>query len=80
LVDQCVARAKVQPHPEISGKTVWEVFEAERSSLVPYRGRFDGFHAGEPLCAIGSRTMASASVSKTSLVRFDSEEDQELIQ
>ena len=45
LVDQCVARAKVHLHPEISGKTVWEVFEAERSSLVPYRGRFDGFHA-----------------------------------
>jgi hypothetical protein len=59
LVDQCVARAKAQPHPEISGKTVWEVFEAERSSLVPYRGRFDGFHA------------VPASVSKTCLVRFD---------
>ena len=38
LLDQCVARAKVQPHPEIIGKTVWEVFEAERSSLVPYPG------------------------------------------
>jgi transposase len=59
LVDQCVARAKVQPHPEIGGKTVWEVFEAERASLVPYRGRFDGFHA------------VTASVSKTCLVRFD---------
>jgi hypothetical protein len=45
LLDQCVARAKVQPHPEIGGKTIWEVFEAERASLVPYRGPFDGFHA-----------------------------------
>jgi hypothetical protein len=35
------------------------VFEDERASLVPYRGRFDGFHA------------VHASVSKTCLVRFD---------
>jgi DNA replication protein DnaC len=59
LLDQCVARAKAQPHPEIAGKTIWEVFEEERASLVPYRGRFDGFHATQ------------ASVSKTCLVRFD---------
>ena len=59
LVDQCVARAKIQPHPEIGGKTIWEVFESERPSLVPYRGRFDGFHA------------VQASVSKTCLVQFD---------
>jgi hypothetical protein len=45
LLDQCVTRAKVQPHPEIADKTVWEVFEAERARLVPYRCRFDGFHA-----------------------------------
>jgi hypothetical protein len=36
------------------------VFQAERSSLVPYRGAFDGFHA------------VPAAVSKTCLVRFDS--------
>ena len=59
LVDQCIARAKVQPHPEIADRTIWEVFEDERASLVPYRGRFDGFHA------------VHASVSKTCLVRFD---------
>ena len=34
-------------------------FEEERPRLVPYRGRFDGFHA------------LPASVSKTCLVRFD---------
>mgnify|MGYP001202710262 CR=1 FL=1 len=59
LVDQCVARAKVQAQPEIGGKTIWAVFEEERASLVPYRGPFDGFHA------------VQASVSKTCLVRFD---------
>jgi transposase len=60
LLDKCVAYAKAHRHPEIVDKTVWEVFEEERPKLVPMRGRFDGFHA------------ASASVSKTCLVRFDS--------
>jgi transposase len=59
LLDQCVAYAKAHRHPERTDQTIWEVFEAERPKLVPYAGRFDGFHA------------VSASVSKTCLVRFD---------
>jgi len=59
LLDQCVAYAKAHPHPEFKDRTVWQAFEAERPSLVPYGGRFDGFHA------------VPASVSKTCLVRFD---------
>ena len=59
LTDKCVAYAKAHPHPERPDQTVWEVFEEERPKLVPYRGRFDGFHA------------LPASVSKTCLVRFD---------
>jgi len=59
LTDKCVAYAKVHPHPERPDQTVWEVFEEEQPNLVPYRGRFDGFHA------------LPASVSKTCLVRFD---------
>jgi hypothetical protein len=59
LLDQCIAYAKAHRHPELRNRTVWEVFEAERSSLVPYAGRFDGFHA------------VPASVSRTCLVRFD---------
>ena len=47
------------PHPEQKDKTVFEMFEAERPSLIPYRGAFDGFHS------------TTASVSKTCLVRFD---------
>lgn len=50
---------KAHRHPEIAGKTVWEVFEKERPKLVPLRGRFGGFPA------------VSASVLKTCLVRFD---------
>ncbi len=59
LLDRCVAYAKEQPHPEQKDRTVFEVFEAERPMLVPYRGPFDGFHA------------TTVAVSKTCLVRFD---------
>jgi transposase len=59
LLDKNIAYAKAHPHPERPDQTVWEVFEEERPNLVPYRGRFDGFHA------------LPASVSKTCLVRFD---------
>src|SRR6478752_6349950 len=59
LLDQCIAYAKAHQHPEARDQTVWAMFEAERASLVPYAGRFDGFHA------------VPASVSKTCLVRFD---------
>jgi transposase len=59
LLDRCIAYARAHPHPEVRNRTIWEMFEAERPSLVPYAGRFDGFHA------------VPASVSKTCLVRFD---------
>jgi transposase len=59
LLDQCIAYAKAHRHPDEREQTIWQMFEAERPSLVPYAGRFDGFHA------------LPASVSKTCLVRFD---------
>ncbi|MEM8760561.1 MAG: IS21 family transposase [Pseudomonadota bacterium] len=60
LADRCLAWAKAHRHTEMPDRTIWDVFEAERPSLVPYRGPFDGFHA------------VPAAVSKTCLVRFDS--------
>jgi hypothetical protein len=45
LLDKCIAYAKAHRHPEQTEQTVWQVFEAERPKLVPYAGRFDGFHA-----------------------------------
>src|SRR5881394_4569516 len=45
LLDKCIAYAKAHRHPELTEQTIWEVFEAERPRLVPYAGRFDGFHA-----------------------------------
>jgi hypothetical protein len=59
LLEQCVNYARAHAHPEVRDQTIWQMFEAERPSLVPYAGRFDGFHA------------VPASVSKTCLVRFD---------
>ena len=46
-------------HPEQKGRTIFEVFEAERSSLINYPGPFDGFHE------------VQVTVSKSSLVHFD---------
>jgi transposase len=59
LLDKCIAYARAHRHPEFRDQTIWQAFEAERTSLVPYAGPFDGFHA------------VPASVSKTCLVRFD---------
>lgn len=59
LLDRCIVWAKAQPHPDVRDKTIWQMFEAERPSLVPYAGPFDGFHA------------TPVSPSKTCLVRFD---------
>ena len=59
LFDRCVAYAKAHKHPELTDRTIWQAFEAERPQLVPVSGPFDGFSA------------IQASVSKTCLVRFD---------
>jgi transposase len=59
LLDKCVAYAKAHNHPEQADQTIWQMFEAERGSLVPYVGSFDGFHC------------VPAAVSKTCTVRFD---------
>ncbi len=45
LLDRCVAYAKANKHPEFKDQTIWQVFEAERASLIAVPGRFDGFHA-----------------------------------
>ena len=59
LLDKSIAYAKVHRHPELPDTTIWDCFEDERAKLIAYPGRFDGFHA------------VPASVSKTCLVRFD---------
>lgn len=59
LLDKCIGYARAHKHIDQPQRTIWEVFEQERSQLVAYPGRFDGFHA------------AQVSIGKTCLVRFD---------
>jgi transposase len=59
LLDECVRFAKEQAHPEFPERTVFAVFEAERTKLIEFRGPFDSYRSTQ------------ASVSKTCLVRFD---------
>jgi transposase len=47
LLDQCIAHAKAHRHPERRDRTVWEAFEAERSSLIPYRATPDPPEGGQ---------------------------------
>ena len=60
LLDKCIAYAKTHHHPELRDHTIWDCFEMERPSFIPYVSKFDGFHG------------VTASVSKTCLVCFDS--------
>ena len=59
LLDKCISYARAHKHVDQSQRTVWDVFEEERSNLIGYPGKFDGFHA------------VQAAIGKTCLVRFD---------
>ncbi len=59
LIDRCIAWAKAHAHPEHKDRSIFEMFEVERASLVPYASPFDGFRS------------VTAAVSKTCLVTFD---------
>ncbi|HTO65977.1 MAG TPA: IS21 family transposase [Bradyrhizobium sp.] len=43
LADQCIAYARRTLHPEFKDRTIWDVFQDERVSLMELRGPFDGF-------------------------------------
>ena len=43
LEDQCIAYARRTSHPEFKDRTIWDVFQGERPSLMQPRGPFDGF-------------------------------------
>lgn len=67
LRDNCVAHAKAHSHSEATDKTIRDVFEVKRLQPVPDAGPIVGLHS------------VTASVSQTCTVRFDSDEDPELI-
>lgn len=45
LLVTCVVYAKAHRHVEEAEKKIWEMFEAERSHLVPCVGRSDCLHS-----------------------------------
>lgn len=59
LLEQTVARAKTMTHPEFADKTVWEVFQEERESLVALKRPFQGY------------LEKTVSVARTCLVQFE---------
>ena len=59
LRSRCLAEAKRLRHPDLPQLTVFEVFQRERQTLIPYVSQFDGY-----------RTQMT-SASKTCLVRYD---------
>ncbi len=79
LTEKCIAYAKAHRHPELPEQTIWEMFEAERGKLVPYPGRFDGFHAVPASVAIFSvrpwtlitSSFASATIADSELHTID---------
>lgn len=59
LADQCIKICQKRRHPEEKGRTIWEVFQEEKASLIPITTLFQGYIDTE------------CRVSSTSLVRYD---------
>ena len=59
LEQECLRRARERPHPDISGKSCWDVFLKEKSSFHKTSNRFDA-------CV-----EKSGKVGVTQLVRYD---------
>ncbi len=59
LADRCREISQKRPHPEEKERTIWEVFEEERASLLPFNTPFDG------------STEKECRVSRTSLISYD---------
>ena len=59
LMAECLVWARSRPHPQFKDKTVWAVFEEERSSLLQLQRPFNAYAERE------------VRVSSTALVSFD---------
>ena len=59
LLQRIMGWVKTKSHPDHPDKTVWEVFLAEKDSMIPLPGPFDGYR------------LKDCRVSPTCLVRFD---------
>ncbi|MBU1457003.1 MAG: IS21 family transposase [Proteobacteria bacterium] len=59
LEEQCIAIGKKRKHPEDKERTIWELFQKEKETLIPVRFLFDGYAERE------------CRVSSTGLVNYD---------
>jgi transposase len=59
LREKCLEWSKNKRHPELQDQTVLEVYEAEKSSLIAYRGAFTAYR------------LHSTVVSSSSMVNYD---------
>ncbi|MBW1792100.1 MAG: IS21 family transposase [Deltaproteobacteria bacterium] len=59
LADQCTKICQKRQHPEDKGRTIWEVFQEEKSSMIPSITPFQGYIDTE------------SRVSSTCLIRYD---------
>jgi transposase len=59
LADRCREIGHKRPHPEEKERTIREVFEEERASLLPFSAPFDGY------------TEKECRVTRTSLISYD---------
>ena len=59
LEEQCIAIGKKRKHPEDKDRTIWELFQKEKETLIPFRVLFDGY--AERVCL----------VSSTGLINYD---------
>jgi hypothetical protein len=50
LLDKCIAYAKAHHHPELTGRAIWEVFEAERPQLISYPAASTDSTPSQPPC------------------------------
>ncbi len=59
LEEQCIVIGKKRKHPEFKERTIWELFQQEKETLIPVHFQFDGYAERE------------CRVSSTGLVNYD---------
>jgi len=70
-----LAYAEAHRYPEQRDRTIWQVFEEERSGVVHYAEPFDGFHYARPRRQRPARPVLTATNTpsvdyRTNLIHF----------
>jgi transposase len=62
LKSMCVEWSKTMKHPEFSNKTVWDVYQEEKSYLIPYRGECTSYRLYATVVSSMSTVMYDTNV------------------